>query len=163
MTDATKIIVSKLKESLFRHNNEKNTSYTVLNAPLDLVSQLISLPSFILNAINFANIKSALDAQMDENSKTVLVELTQIVEPKLCQAKDHLSYWLMDVEPCKLISLIQYCEANKLDLAEFDCKLRDTLNKYRIYMDAGIKTHQDLVEYIANYQAAHTDPNILIN
>lgn len=155
MSNVTEITVGKLKESLFRHNNEKNTSYTVLNAPLDLLSKMIKLPTFILNAINFENIKTALAAQQDEKAKSVLAEVTQIVELKLQQAEDHLSYWLMDVEPHKLINLIQYCEASKIDLTDLDIKLHEMLNKYRLYMDAGIETHQDLMDYIAHYQASH--------
>lgn len=153
MSNVTEITVSKLKESLFRHNNTENTSYTLLTAPLDLLGSMISLPTFILNAINFENIKTALEAQQDEEAKAVLAEVSQIVEQKLQQAEDHLSYWLMDVEPHKLINLIQYCEAHKIDLAELDSKLHDTLIKYRLYMDAGIQTHEDLINHIAQYQA----------
>ena len=153
MSDLTDITISKLKENLFRYNNEKNTSYTLQNAPLDLLGKMVSLPKFILNAINFANIKTALEAQQDKNAEAVLSEITEIAKPKLQNVEDQLSYWLMEVEPHKLVNLINYCEANKINLADLDYKLNDTLNKYRIYMDAGIQTHEDLKGFVAQYHS----------
>ncbi|WP_432709733.1 hypothetical protein [Pedobacter sp.] len=138
---------AELSHIAFSTNQYHNTHFTAKTVGKDWIERHISLPTFILNALNYPILLECLQ-QHDHHSdhQQIIKQLHALVADPPHSATDELSYWMVDVPAEDFMPVMQHLMALDIDPASLDPKFKTSLNKMQSLSGLGINSKADYLD-----------------